>query len=445
MLLIRSQLIPSLCIVMGVLSACISQAGLSVEASHAIPVPSAKGFCQLASAEAVLRRTGEPKRREEVRLAVSHPEVEPGEAVKARVLNLTSGPILTGARFSIQRYTQARGWETDPSSPDGPWPMRARRVHPSDVAECYRFPVPPGLADGRYRFLADISLEGARRRIKGTFVVDARANASATPAALSVKAQRSGAGYGAEIEYRITATAGATEAAAGFEYQLPDWPTSPFVTGSPIKVVSVDLEGQGRLHPVRAPLPKPSLPRRKRCLRSGTVQLPNAYWVEVPANASAVVVLRARATFPSWPTARYEVRFSTFASDSATAPRSFLETLSVGRIGPRGRHIRMRIVRNGGNSGRRMTPEIVGSTEPALRSARVSLRAVRPSASYAVRLSDWLGVPPASVPLGSVRTDRRGQFRLSAQAFPYSGTYAILARSERQHGVAADWNCGPFF
>ncbi len=180
------------------------------------------------------------------------------------------------------------------------------------------------------------------------------------------------------------------------------------------------------------------------CRREQPTPIALAYWVELPANGTTSIDLRAEGSYPSWPMTQYDLVFSTFEVDQATATRSVLQTASVSPLGQAGVHIRMRARKSTGLRGRpRKTPTVTGWTEPALKNVRISLRAVRVPLSGSVSLGQWAGV--TTVALGSVRTDATGRFRLEPQPFLHSGKYAILARSEARGGIAADWNCGPFF
>lgn len=270
---------------------------------------------------------------------------------------------------------------------------------------------------------------------------------SQIPTSISVQAQRIGVSGGGEVVYRLSASSGPSPSAFGFEYQLPSWPTPKLVLGSPIAITSVSLNSPGSIRPATSPgLPKPRLEREEVCLRGRPSSFATAYWIEVPANSTVLIELRGRRSYPSWPTTRYDLKFSTFEVDDPTAVRSPLRTVSVSPPGVKGMHILIRAVQaKGRGNGPRMTPEIAGRTDPVLKFARILLRAVRPSLSGSVSLNQWAGSSPESVVLGRVRTDKHGRFRLLPQRFPFMGRYAVLARSEARPGLAADWNCGPFF
>jgi hypothetical protein len=270
------------------------------------------------------------------------------------------------------------------------------------------------------------------------------------PTTVSVIAERAGSSN-REVAYRLHATAGVGGATFGVEYRLPQWPSVAQVeaptVGSPIQLTSVNLQGPGTLRPAAAfAVPKPRLKREETCRRERPSPLATAYWVELPPHASSVIELRGRGSYPSWPRTRYQVEFSTFETDEPGAPRTELRKASTPSLGPRGTRIDMRALPSQGTPGAaHMTPEIVGRTTPALRHARISLKAVRPPVSGALTLSQWSKKPPTSIPLGGVRTDAQGRFRVTPQKLSSSGRYAVLARSQRQGAIAADWNCGPFF
>jgi hypothetical protein len=272
---------------------------------------------------------------------------------------------------------------------------------------------------------------------------------SQIPASLSVAGERAGSGRNAEAVFRIQISSGAAGAAFGIAYKLPSWPTPAFVQGSPISITAVNFTGAGTHRPAMSlPVPKPLLKRRSVCSREGPSPFATSFWVEMPANSSAQLELRARAVYPSWPETEYALAFSAFEVDQPAAARTPLQTVSVPALGLRGSHITMRASKKteaAKASARRMTPEIVGHTDPPLKRARISLRAVRPSPAGVVGLSRWSKPIPVAIPLGDVRTDQTGAFRLPSQPFRYEGRYAIVARSQTLGPIAADWNCGPFF
>jgi hypothetical protein len=264
------------------------------------------------------------------------------------------------------------------------------------------------------------------------------------PASLSVQAERTGSGITSEALYELHIGAGEEGAAFGFEYELPRWPGSETVVGSPLVVTSVIMTGPGTIRPATpGPVLKPSLKRAKVCLRGRSSRFGRAFWVEVPANGTAVIQVKGRASYASWPETQYRVRFSVFEMDSPTAMRNPLQAATTLPLGTKGVHISIRARHKGMRREEGLSPEIVGRTEPALKFAHIMLRAVRPTLSGSVGISQWNR--QSSVVLGSVRTNSEGQFRLAPRGFPFVGEYAILARSRAQAGLVADWNCGPFF
>jgi len=269
------------------------------------------------------------------------------------------------------------------------------------------------------------------------------------PSSISVQAEKLGASLQGEAVFRLSisnADAGAP-AAFGFEYAVPGWPVPVGVVGSPLQIRSVELMGPGSLRPAQnGPVPKPVRRRSAACQREFPSPFSQAYWVELPANSSSVIELRARSTFPSWPATQYELGFSTFEVDDFTAQRTPLQTVGFSTLGPRGRRINMRVVkRRGAVHADRATPEIVGRTNPPLRKGLVYLQAVQRTLSGSVSLKQWSDPSPKAIHLGRVRTDQEGHFRFPSRAFPYVGEYAVIARSQAMGHIAADWNCGPFF
>lgn len=268
------------------------------------------------------------------------------------------------------------------------------------------------------------------------------------PASVLVTAEHTGSGRNSEAIYHLSVSSGPGGAAFGLAYKLPAWPTPGLVNGSPMRIVAANFSGPGMLRPATSPpVPKPRLKRPEVCRREGPSPFATAFWIELPGNSAAELELRARGTYPSWPHTDYSLSFSTFETDTPYAIRTPLETVSFPFLGLRGDHIIMG-ARHGTKtheSDRRATPVVVGRTDPPLRSARIVLRAIRVTIQGGVALSQWNKRAPASVALGSVRTNGRGQFVLPSQPFPYAGRYAFLARSEAHGRVAADWNCGPFF
>lgn len=269
----------------------------------------------------------------------------------------------------------------------------------------------------------------------------------AMPTSIGVQAERIGQGASAEAAYRLNIDAGSSGAAFGLSYQLPPWPASEKLLGSPLAIAMVGFNGSGSMRPVAVPaVPKPSLKYQEICKREGPSPFASAFWIELPSGGKVQLELRGRASYSRWPGTRYDIEFSTFDADTPFATLTPLQAVSTSPLGMRGTHIVMRSLKAQGQNGLpRTTPEIVGRTDPPLRLSPISLRAVRPTRGGGVSLGQWSKPKPAAVPLGTVRTDGQGRFRLAPQRFPYVGRYAFLARSRAQRAVAADWNCGPFF
>jgi hypothetical protein len=114
-------------------------------------------FCLIDDANRLAVTAGLPDDlRNGVRLLTNHRSVESGEVVIARLANLSATTVVSGSEFEIQRRNGPE-WETDLSSPDGPWPRSARKLEPGEVAGCYRYLVPDGQPAGEYRFLTSIA------------------------------------------------------------------------------------------------------------------------------------------------------------------------------------------------------------------------------------------------------------------------------------------------
>jgi hypothetical protein len=264
------------------------------------------------------------------------------------------------------------------------------------------------------------------------------------PTSLSVQAERVGSGRTAEAIYDLHVGAGEDGAAFGIEYELPSWPYSEGIVGSPMMVTSVTIIGPGTIRAATpAVVPKPRLKRARVCLRDRSSRFGKAYWVEVPANGAAVIEIKGRASYSSWPGTQYRLNFSIFETDSPAAARSAIQTVDIPRLGAKGVHIMMQAKKPVARREQAMTPEIVGQTEPRLKLGHIFLEAVRPALSGGVGISQWNS--PSKVVLGSVRTNRQGRFRLVPEKFTFVGEYAILAKSQARAGLSADWNCGPFF
>jgi hypothetical protein len=246
-----------------------------------------------------------------------------------------------------------------------------------------------------------------------------------------------------EAGYHLRIQTAAEGAAFGFQYDLPSWPTTEPVLGSPVRVSSVGLSGPGSIRPsAQGAVPKPILRRGNACVRELAAPYLQRYWVEMPANSVSVVNLQVRGTYPAWPGTKYGVSFSTFAFDDPSAQLLPLGAINVPRFMPRGTRIALNAK---GEPGKQATPELAGRTYPPFRGARIALRAVRPALSGRVRLEDWGDPRPPAISLGSVTTDRHGRFRVPPRRLTAEGSFAVIARSEARGSRAADWNCGAFF
>jgi hypothetical protein len=113
-------------------------------------------FCQIKDANELAKRAGLRGSRVGIQMLTNQREAGAGEVVKARLVNFSTESVISKAEFKIQRYLGTK-WVTDPSSPDGPWPRRGRKLKPGEVSSCYRYVVPAGQPAGRYRFLTMVS------------------------------------------------------------------------------------------------------------------------------------------------------------------------------------------------------------------------------------------------------------------------------------------------
>lgn len=301
-----------------------------------------------------------------------------------------------------------------------------------------------------------MSVAGARRKaaltcllVAGGVLLQAAPARAVPPSSVSVDVEQLPAGRQAIV--RLTAVASERGAAFGVEYRRPPWPGKDpelrpsregSVFGSPISVRAVRLSGPGALSPAPGLGIKP-VGRRFVCARNYLVIESDRYWLEVPANSTTSVDLLVEGSFPSWPGTEYALSLFTFAPNEPGAPLQSLGAVQTGALRPRGVLIRMRKVGEKASADGGMSPEIVGTTQPPFRNARIALRAIRLSLPTSLSLHDWSSRD--AVPLGAVRTDQQGRFRLKPQVLPGEGWYGFLARSEARGARAADWNCGPFF
>lgn len=268
----------------------------------------------------------------------------------------------------------------------------------------------------------------------------ARAGASPMPESLAVTTS-SGPGEH-EVGYQLRIQSGPEGTAFGVEYELPSWPTTEPISGSPLEIASIDLFGPGSIRPAPGLVPLPFLPIENGCVRRFNTLVGSRFWVEVPANNASMVDLQVEGRYPAWPGTRYGISFSTFAVDDKLAPLSDLADINVTRFMPMGTHIQIRAkgrLRNG------FTPQLSGKTTPPFRMAQIRLRAVERSRSGKVGLDDWADPAPRAVSLGAVRTDRQGHFSVPPRPLDSEGRYAVIARSEARGARSADWNCGAFF
>jgi hypothetical protein len=167
--------------------------------------------------------------------------------------------------------------------------------------------------------------------------------------------------------------------------------------------------------------------------------------VEVLPNSEATLVIPATLAASPLQGTDYTVRFSTFATDLAEAPRDPLGTATPAVGGRSGVQIAMRFVGNGKKLGlyRRQgkVPPLRGTTTPPLPRRFVWLRGIRGFGPFSD--GDWNG--QGSFKLGKVRTDARGRFRLPALGTTKVGLFSVLARSQAGAGLPGDAGCGPFF
>jgi hypothetical protein len=144
--------------------------GGSSDVDRALASRSNEDFCEIAHAEDLVKRFGKRMPLAGVKLVVDKEHVERGKLVQARLLNFTQRTVSYGAEFKIQRHNQA-GWETDPSSPDGPWPRRRGVLRPGRAGGCYRFVVPPKQRAGDYRFFTRVKIGATEARRTAQLVV----------------------------------------------------------------------------------------------------------------------------------------------------------------------------------------------------------------------------------------------------------------------------------
>lgn len=245
----------------------------------------------------------------------------------------------------------------------------------------------------------------------------------------------------------VDVTAGNEGAAFGLAIEPGQWPrSSAALVGSPVVPEQVGIIGGAIRAATQDVLPPPVLIRRDACRRERAAGVESyAFWVEVPANSRAQIVVDTALSFPAWPRTAYQLQFSTFSPDSQTAPRSPLAAVDVPISGPLGRLISMRFAQHRFRYflTHGMMPGLVGSTSPPLRNGQIALRVVRPTRAGSVLPTSWKTDLVAK--LGVVQTDRHGRFEIPAGSSLPSGHYALVARSSASKQISPDWNCGPFF
>jgi len=252
------------------------------------------------------------------------------------------------------------------------------------------------------------------------------------------------------VSYVLPVESGPSGAQFGLQLDRPGWPeASTGLTGSPVALSGVELEGPGVLRQASIePVPPPvAISRRNSCKREVTSNVGSRFWIEMPANTQTRIVVKSFLAFPAWPHTVYGLQFSTFEDDSTVAPLSPIASIRSSLRGPTGTRISLHLATRKGRRhlSRAMSPRLRGTTTPPLRQGRIALRAVRlgPVGAGELSLKAWSS--RGAVKLGGVTSDGRGRFRVPPGKLPGPGRYAFLARSAKAPGVAADWNCGPFF
>jgi hypothetical protein len=275
---------------------------------------------------------------------------------------------------------------------------------------------------------------------------------AANPIRLNVEASRPSVGWHERsISYVVNASAGPMGAQFGLALERSMWPAaSGRVVGSPVTVSHVVLDGPGVLRaPPSTPEPLPVLIHENRCKREAPSMAGSEWWVELPAETEAHVMVGARLAYPRWPGTLFVVEFSTFGIESneasTIAPRVPFGVVESRLKGPTGTHVSLEFVhrRQHHRLAKHEIPRLVGKTNPPLRHRLIALRVVRPTETGAVSLSSWKSSAVAR--LGTVRTDSHGRFKISPHAKLAPGHYALLARSSSAANIVSDWNCGPFF
>ncbi|HEU4739953.1 MAG TPA: hypothetical protein VFS54_12860 [Solirubrobacterales bacterium] len=119
-------------------------------------------FCQITDAQLLADRSHLRGPRVGVQLLANRKSVGAGEVIYARLANFTAKNFISGAEFKVQRYGSS-GWETDASSPDGPWPRSAAVLRAGKTRGCYRYSVANDQIGGRYRFLTVLNARSETR------------------------------------------------------------------------------------------------------------------------------------------------------------------------------------------------------------------------------------------------------------------------------------------
>lgn len=122
-------------------------------------------FCQITDAQLLADKSHLRGPRVGVQLLANRKSVGAGEVISARLANFTAKNFISGAEFKVQRYGSS-GWETDASSPDGPWPRSAAVLRAGKTRGCYRYFVADDQPGGRYRFLTIVNVRSEDRNRK---------------------------------------------------------------------------------------------------------------------------------------------------------------------------------------------------------------------------------------------------------------------------------------
>jgi hypothetical protein len=277
------------------------------------------------------------------------------------------------------------------------------------------------------------------------------ATASVMPRSISLESENLSSGDNS-ISAVIRVVTGPDGAQFGLEYELPHWPYPSTVLGSPLYVAGIELIGPGRIQLARSgPVLLPSHSYRSICQRNIFSTVGSSFWIELPADSLASVVLTMASTYSAWPGTNYSASFFTFEANDSMAVRTPLGIINAMGVAPNGTRISMRTTPRTAEARltRGISPPVIGWTNPPLRFRRIALRVVRPTRTGSVSLAQWSEPKNSVIKLGAVHTDGKGHFRLERRKVStpehLGGPYAFLARSAPSLGITADWNCGPFF